>query len=195
MQRRKKMRRREAPAAHSLKEQAAHRRPLSSPRPSSQAILALEKDRETLKKQIQSLSESVRDLPPGIEKAPAEGSFLKDGKPIIAILINGKPTRVLLSDPVAYRKYEDSQRQIGQLQYDLSKIEFLLSPPKGRPREGIYDQALNEKLDVPELSTRQLAERHFPLYFPERADDAIRMMDQGLRRATRRATKQRAQSK
>src|ERR1019366_7533423 len=122
MERRGKIRRRAAPPAHSLKEQAAPSRPLSNPRLSSQVILALKKEREILTKQIKSLSESAGDLPPGIENAPVESSFLSDGKPVIAILINGRPTKVLLSDPMAYRMYEDAQRQIGRLQYDLSKI-------------------------------------------------------------------------
>jgi hypothetical protein len=91
--------------------------------------------------------------------------------------------------------YEDSQRQIGRLQYDLGKIEFFLSPPKGRPSEGIYQQARLDKLDHAELTTRQLAERYFPYYFPERANAAIRMMDQGLRRAARREMKKKAPSK
>jgi hypothetical protein len=195
MQRRGKNRRRVAPLAHSLKEPPAPSRPSSSPRLSSQAILALEKEREILTKQIKSLSESAGDLPPGVEKAPVESSFLSDGKPVVAILIDGKPARVLLSDPMAYRMYEDAQRQIRRLQYDFGKIEFLLSPPKGRPSEEIYQRARGDKLDDPELTTRQLAERHFPYYFPERADAAIRMMDQGLRRAARRAMKKKVPSK
>jgi hypothetical protein len=93
------------------------------------------------------------------------------------------------------RKYHDLNRQIGWLRYELGKVQFLLSPPKGRPRERIYDRALSEKSNNPELTTRQLAERYFPKYFPERADAAIRMMDQGLRRATRRAAKKKVPSK
>jgi hypothetical protein len=195
MQRRRKRTASRGPFARSLKNEPAPSRSLGRPRLSSQAILALKKERTILKKQIKSLSESAGNLPPGIEKAPAESSFLSDGKPIIAMLINGKPTRVLLSDPMAYHMYEDSQRQIGRLQYDLGKIEFLLSPPKGRPSEEIYQQARRDKLDDPELTTRQLAERYFPFYFPERADSANRMMDQGLRRAARRSTKKKTPSK
>jgi hypothetical protein len=181
--------------ASRLKKQPASARSLTSPRLGSRAIVALEKEREMLTEQMKALSESARDLPPGIENAPAGSSFLSGGKPVVAILINGKPTKVFVSDPIAYRMYEDAQRQIGRLQHELSEIDFLLSPPKGRPREGTYDQALREKLNDPKLTTRQLAERHFPFYFPQRADDAIRMLDQGLRRATRRAMKQRDPSK
>ena len=100
-----------------------------------------------------------------------------------------------MANAMQVRNYHDRNREIWRLQRELSKIEFLLSPPKGRPCEGIYDQALSEKLNENKLSTRQLAERHFPLYFPERADAAIRMMDQGLRRAARRAIEKKAPSK
>jgi hypothetical protein len=86
--------------------------------------------------------------------------------------------------------HEDTQRQIGRRQ-SPSKIESLLSSStRESTRTGeIYQQARRDKLDDPELTTRQLAERYFPFYFPERADAAIRMMDQGLRRAARNAVK------
>jgi hypothetical protein len=123
------------------------------------------------------------------EKAMRFTKLAKDGTSLLfldyGIII--KFNQVDMSNSMEVRNYHDLNREIGRLQRDLTRIEFLLSPPKGRPREGIYDQALSEKLDEPKLSNRQLAELHFSLYFPERADVAIRMMDQGLRRATRRA--------
>ena len=106
-----------------------------------------------------------------------------------------KFNHVDLSSSTEVRNYHDLNREIGRLRYELGKVQFLLSPPKGRPRERIYEQALREKLNDSELTTRQLAERCFPYYFPERADAAIRMMDQGLRRAARRTAKKKVPSK
>ncbi len=95
-----------------------------------------------------------------------------------------------MSNSMVVRNYHDLNREIGRLQYELRKIEFLLSPREGAPiPEEIYQQAGRDKLDNPELTTRQLAERYFPHYFPDRANSAIRMMDQGLRRVARPAAK------
>jgi hypothetical protein len=67
-------------------------------------------------------------------------------------------------------------------QVQLEENEFLLSPPRGRGKEVVYQQAQKDREINPQLTVRQLAEKYFPNYFPGRADSAIRMMYQGLRR-------------
>jgi hypothetical protein len=162
--------------------------PRRSLRLSSLARSALQGEKDVLVEKITSLSGRSDALRTRLVKDGTSLSFLDYG---IIIKLN----QVDMSNSMDVRNYHDLNREIGRLQYDLTKIEFLLSPPKGRPPERIYDQALSERLDNPNLTPHQLAECHFPFYFPERADAAIRMMDQGLRRATRRAMKQRTPSK
>jgi hypothetical protein len=173
-----------SPGSQLIGDAQLHKR---SPRLRSLARSILQAQKDTLVEEIVSLSEKRDALRTKLAKEGTSLPFLDYGLII-------KSNQVDLSNALEVRNYHDLSREIGRLQRDLSKMEFLLTPPKGRPREGIYDQALIEKLAEPKLSIRHLAVRYFPRYFPERADAAIRMMAQGLRRASRRALKKKAPS-
>lgn len=175
-------------SSHGRKLADEARLPRRSLRLSSLARSALQGQKDVLVEQIASLSGKSDALRTKLVKDGTSLPFLDYG---IIIKFN----QVDMSNSMEVRNYHDLNREICRLQYDLTKIEFLLSPPKGRPSEEIYQQARRDKLDDPELTTGQLAERYFPRYFPERADAAIRMMDQGLRRAARRVMNMKSPSK
>ena len=85
-------------------------------------------------------------------------------------------------DNVAERLAHDTQRAIDQLTWELSEIEFILHAPRGRPPERAYDQALRELERDPKPTLRELAEKFFPHYFPDRAQIAVDMIRQGIYR-------------
>lgn len=105
------------------------------------------------------------------------------------ILVHGQKLEVrrVVSEQVD-RAYNDSLRELGRVWHEIRETESLLHPSRGREKELIYQQAWQDRAANPRLSVRLLAERYFPHYFPNRAESAIRMMDQGLRRLTRKKT-------
>ena len=144
----------------------------------SWAKKALENERPFLVQRLEDLYKNRERFRRQIEKAPVYTMTRPDGLQV----------KVRDLDYVTDRLNEDNERAIDQAQYELSKIEFLLTPPSGRPREPIYDQALRDRENDPSLSIPRLAQKYFPHYFPDRAESARRMMDQGLRRAARKKT-------
>jgi hypothetical protein len=128
-----------------------------------------------LKEYLRQLNEQAKPLRENIEKAPTRE------------INHGGVRRVLrMSDPAVCRMLEDTERQISLCTLEIREAEVLLSPPRGRPPEAIYRQALRDLEAQPNLTTRQLAVKYLPHYFPDRAEWALNMMKEGLRRARRR---------
>ena len=109
--------------------------------------------------------------------------------PVKVIVVHGRKlkARSIVSEEV-YRAHHDSLRELGRIAYEIREIESLLHPSRGREQETIYQKAQRDRVANPRLTVRQLAEKYIPHYFPNRADSAIRMMDEGLRRARKRST-------
>jgi hypothetical protein len=107
--------------------------------------------------------------------------------PVEEILVHGQKCKVrrIVSEYVD-RAYSDSYRELGRIKAEIRATELVLHPPMGRGEEPIYQQAQLDRASNPQLTVRLLAEKYLPQYFPNRADFATRMMDQGLRRLTRK---------
>jgi hypothetical protein len=151
---------------------------------------ALEKTKLWLEGQLADIKKQTTEMWSKIEMAPREtlevGTLeFVDSKPV-----EGKQKVIVTTaDQRLLRDYYDAMRAQGLLQRQVQEIEFLLSPPPGREGELIYQQAQRDREANPQLTVRHLAEKYFPHYFPGRPDSAIRMMDQGLRRLTRKSAK------
>jgi hypothetical protein len=109
--------------------------------------------------------------------------------PVKVIVVHGQKHKLrrVVSEQVD-RIHNDSLRALGRIEYEIRETESLLHPSWGRENEPIYRQAQRDLAANPQLKVRQLAEKYLPHYFPKRAESAMRMMDQGLRRLNRKKT-------
>jgi hypothetical protein len=142
----------------------------------SKARQALLEERKQLSEHHNQLVEQRSRFVSAIEGRPIEMIRTPDGSEI----------KVRCSDPMIDRMDWDNEREIAYLKYKIRKIEELLNPARGRPRESIYELAFRDQHFDPSLTVAHLAEKYLPIYFPERKDSAIGMMRQGLRRVRRR---------
>lgn len=130
-----------------------------------------------LKDHLKQLEEQDERLTAEIEKAPMSDITYADGRHIV----------VRMSDPELVRMSEDTGGgEICRCKQELTEAEFMLSPPKGHPPDRIYRLALRDRESQPTLTVTQLAQKYLPHYFPGRSNSAVRMMDEGLRRARKR---------
>lgn len=150
-----------------------------SERLSGRAKRFLEDRVDFLTQAIARRSEVSKSTWARIESAPIKTVLRPDGTKL----------RVRLSDPYFDRLFDDNERAIGSLRVELAEARFLLSPPRGRPPDRIYELALEEKERNPELTDRQLAEKYLPNYFPDRTDYACEMIRSGLNRARQRRSR------
>jgi hypothetical protein len=156
---------------------------------SKKAERLLKEKKQWLEGQLADSKKQTDGMWSKIERAPREtfevGTLeFVDGKPV-----EGKQKVITATaDQRLLRDYYDTMRAQGLLEHQIREIEFLLSIPKGREPEPIYQQAQRDREANPQLTVHQLAEKYFPHYFPGRADSATRMMDQGLRRLVRKNT-------
>lgn len=100
--------------------------------------------------------------------------------------LDGSEVKVRPIDPITDRMDWDNEREIARVRYEIHKVDELLHPTKGRPREPIYESALRDLGANPSLTIADLARTYLPAYFPDRKDSAIEVMRQGLRRARRK---------
>lgn len=145
---------------------------------STKARKKLEDKKRDLEKQFADLEKQTKEMRLQIEKAPRE---------TIDVPAFGKVV-VTHDDQRLLREYNDAMGTQGRIAGEIVELESLLSPPKGREKELVYQQAQQDRAANPQLTVRLLAEKYFPNYFPDRTKSAIRMMDQGLRRLTRKKT-------
>jgi hypothetical protein len=101
-------------------------------------------------------------------------------------LQDGALTWRVVMDPMLDRMDEDCAKEIGRLEQETAGIKLLLNPPIGRPQERMYDRALVEQAENPSLTTRILAEKYLPHYFPAHAEAAIDAMRHGIASARKR---------
>jgi hypothetical protein len=88
------------------------------------ARLRLVEDRDLLIQRINALKEQDSLIRERIENQPIEEIRRPDG-----LLL-----KVRAVDPMTDRLYDDIGREINRCKYELSKVNFLLFPPRGRPR-------------------------------------------------------------
>jgi hypothetical protein len=142
----------------------------------SKVRLALFKKKNELGQRLIQLMEHRSRLVNVITSEPVTGIITPDGSVIKARLI----------DPIVDRMDRDNEREIGRVQYEISKLDQLLSPPRGRAREPIYEAAFQDKNANPSLTVLELAQKYLQEYFPNRKESAVEMMRQGMRRASKR---------
>lgn len=156
---------------------------------SKKAERLLEEKKQWLEGQLADSKKQTAEMRSEIDEAPRETIEVSTLEIVDGKHIEEKQMVVVThADQRLLRDYDDAMRAQGVLEHNIREIEFLLSPPKGRERELIYQQAQRDRESNPQLTVRQLAEKYFPHYLPGRADSAIRMMDQGLRRLVRKNT-------
>jgi len=143
---------------------------------SKKRTAGLDKKLEQLRQYRGQLTKEANDLLATIQTWPVE-TIEAYGQKI--------PCRTILNEQV-HRTHSDLLREKGRIEHEIRQVESLLYPTKGRPADPIYEQALRDLNANPQLTIRQLAEKHFPSHFPDRQEYAIAQMEQGLRRVRRR---------
>jgi len=140
---------------------------------STKAGKKLEQKKRVLEEQFTDLKKQTEEMHLQIEKAPRETIEV----PTLEI-VNGKDVQgtqkvvVTHADQRLLRDYDDAMRTLFHIEYQIREIEFLLSPPKGRPKGRRNEQpkladptmlaALEDWKNSPEPKpgSRKLAFRH-----------------------------------
>jgi hypothetical protein len=146
----------------------------------SKVHVALLKDKSRLLNLLDEMAEQAQEYQARRETWPIKDHQLSSGRKVKVRVIE---------NPVIDRMDDDLCAEMNRLRYEIEKIDRLLNPPTGRPREEVYDQALQDLLSDPTLAIPELAKRYYPNFFPDRAGAAIQMMRQGVGRARRRTRK------
>jgi hypothetical protein len=91
---------------------------------STKARKNLEEDKGRLEELLTAIKKRIKEMRVELEKAPRETIELPNfGKVVVAH-----------TDQQREREYDDARRAQNAFEYQIGKIEFLLSPGRGRPR-------------------------------------------------------------
>ena len=122
----------------------------------SKVRLALSEKRKNLVQHLDQLLASRTRLVDVIKNQPIEIIRAPDGLKI----------KVRSCDPMVDQMDWDNEREIARVTYEICKIDELLNPVKGRPRDSMYESAFQDQQVDPNITVAELAQKYFPCTFP-----------------------------